>query len=65
MPVGTTLHVVNRDGFAHTFTAEDGAFDLELIDGGSEATIALDTPGEHPFFCRIHPSMRGTIVVTG
>ncbi len=34
--VGDTITFKNEDGFAHTFTADDGAFDSGNVDGGSE-----------------------------
>ncbi len=62
---GDELVIVNRDGVVHTFTADDGTFDLARIEGGGEATIVIGTPGTYSFSCRIHPSMKGTLTVTG
>ena len=60
-PAGGSLEVVNTSGGAHTFTADDGAFDDELGDG---ETITVDVPaepGEYPYHCEIHPSMAATL----
>jgi plastocyanin len=62
---GETITVRNTDGVTHTWTASDGAFDSGNIAGGSEFSTTLDAPGEYAFFCEIHPSMTGTITVTG
>lgn len=58
----------NEDGVGHTVTAgtpeepADG-FDEELPAGGT-AEVAFDEAGTFPYFCRIHPSMTGAVVVS-
>ena len=62
-PAGGTLEIVNSSGTAHTFTADDGAFDVEY---GSDETKTVDMPdeaGDYPFHCEIHPSMTATLTV--
>lgn len=59
---GSVVEVRNIDGVVHTVTADD--FDTGPIDGSSAATfVAPDTPGIYEFFCAVHPSMEGTLVV--
>lgn len=65
VPAGTSVRVVNGDDATHTWTAADGTFDSGRIDGGGEFATTVDTPGEYAFMCSIHPSMTGTLVVTG
>lgn len=60
---GTRVEVTNRDGTAHTVTAQDRTFDTGDIDGGASATIALTRPGTYHYFCNIHNYMTGTIEV--
>jgi plastocyanin len=60
---GSTLTVTNDSGAAHTFTADDGSFDEELPDGESVDVQVPDEPGEYPFHCEIHPSMKATLTV--
>ncbi|MGD9704558.1 MAG: cupredoxin domain-containing protein [Acidimicrobiia bacterium] len=62
VPAGD-IEVTNEDGFAHTVTADDGAFDVR-VEGGDTASITVETPGTYPFHCSIHSSMTGTIVVS-
>jgi plastocyanin len=62
-PAGGTLEIVNSSGTAHTFTADDGAFDESY---GADETITVDMPdepGDYPFHCEIHSSMTATLTV--
>lgn len=63
--VGTTIVVTNTDSAVHTFTAEDGTFDSGSLRKGDTFEFTFDTPGEFAYFCNFHPSMTGTITVTG
>lgn len=65
VPVGTEVLVHNLDPVTHTWTSVDGLFDSGRIAGDAEFTFTFDEPGEYDFVCSIHPSMTGTIVVTG
>jgi len=65
IPVGTTVVVTNSDPTPHTFTAEDGTFDSGSLAAGETFEFTFDTPGEFAYFCNFHPSMTGTITVTG
>ena len=60
---GTRLMVTNRDSTAHTFSANNGAFDTGPIDGGKSATVTVKRAGTYPYICRIHSTMKGTVVV--
>lgn len=61
---GATIRVVNTDTVPHTVTANDGSFDVFLEAGGEATFIAPATSGSYTFFCGVHPSMTGTLVVT-
>jgi len=63
--VGQTVTIVNEDGAPHTWTSVDGVFDSGRLAGGDEFTFVFEEPGTYDFFCEIHPSMTGTITVTG
>lgn len=60
---GDTVTVANEDGTSHTFTSEDGGFDLQLS-GSESGEVTIDAEaGSYDFLCTIHPSMTGTITV--
>ena len=61
---GVEVTVKNDDSAEHSVTSDkEGAFD-EHIDGGEEDTFTAPTePGEYPFHCVYHPSMKGTLIV--
>jgi len=63
--VGTRIVVRNEDSAAHTVTADDGAFDTGIIQGGRSTTITVTEPGDHPYHCLIHPYMTGSIIASG
>jgi plastocyanin len=58
------VQVTNADAAAHTLTAKGGAFDTGRVDQGVTASFtAPAAPGRYEFFCEIHPSMTGSLVV--
>jgi plastocyanin len=66
--VGTTVTWVNGDGVGHTITSgaddtADGRFDVEIA-AGETFSFTFDDVGEVPYFCDIHPTMTGLVVVT-
>lgn len=63
VPVGGTVEVVNADGVAHTWTADDGTFDSGTLSPDATFTYVADTEGTFAFTCTIHPSMTGTLTV--
>ncbi len=63
--VGTLVSVTNRDATGHTWTSADDAFDSGFLNPGDMYEIVLESSGSFDFFCRIHPSMTGTIAVNG
>ena len=65
---GTTVTWTNEDGVAHTVTAgtsgaAEGTFD-ESVDAGETAEVAFDEAGTFDYFCAIHPTMTGQVVVS-
>jgi len=60
---GDTITWQNDDALRHTATARDGSFDLNLPSKTS-ATMTVGAAGTVPFFCKFHPGMAGTLVVT-
>ncbi len=65
---GSTVVWTNEDGVTHTVTAgspgsASGEFD-ETLDAASSAEITLDGTGTIDYFCAIHPTMTGQVVVS-
>lgn len=68
-PVPETLHpgdtIVwqNNDILRHSVTARDKSFDLDLPAKGL-AKLTVAGAGEVAFYCKYHPGMTGTLVIT-
>ncbi len=62
---GSTLTWTNADGFAHSVVSSDGSFESERLATGASFTHTFDAAGSFTYICGIHPSMTGTVVVTG
>lgn len=60
---GATIAVQNAGSSSHTFTSEEGGFDVELGGGESGEATAPAQPGEYDFVCRFHSNMQGTLTV--
>ncbi|MDR3606388.1 MAG: hypothetical protein P4M08_03295 [Oligoflexia bacterium] len=63
---GSTVTWVNGDAMSHTATANGGNFDTGVIGPGKSVTSPpLTTPGNIPYYCRIHgqASMSGALTV--
>lgn len=61
--VGTTVTATNKDDVAHTWTADDGSWDSGSLDQGAFYSFTFRNPGTFSFYCRPHPTMRGSITV--
>ena len=60
--VGDTVEWVNDDFLVHTATARDGAWDF-MLPKGSRARMTAKAAGTIEYYCRLHPNMKGRIVV--
>jgi plastocyanin len=60
---GQSVTIYNDDVVAHTLTLNDRSLDSLQIKAGTSFNLRIDTPGEYPFHCTIHPNMKGKIVV--
>lgn len=65
---GTAVTVDNLDDVDHTITGgtpdapDDALFDL-VLDAKETGEISVAEPGTYAYFCRVHPSMTGELVV--
>jgi plastocyanin len=64
VPAGTTVSWTNHDAATHTVTFRNGAADSGDLSGGQTFRYTFATPGSFDYYCRIHPSMTGVVVVT-
>jgi plastocyanin len=58
---GSKVTFVNLDLVAHTATGE--AFDTGTLKKGERAEITFSTTGKFPYLCKLHPHMKGHILV--
>ena len=59
--VGDTVTFTNADSAPHTGSAKDGSFDTGKLSKGKSATVSIGAKGDHAFFCKVHPGMKGVI----
>ena len=63
--VGDMVTWINDDSSAHTVTSSnDSTFDSDIMRRGEAFSFTFDNVGEYPYFCTLHPSMIGTVIVT-
>ena len=63
--VGKTVTWVNQDTVTHTVTSDGSSlFDSGFMPTGAAFRFTFTTPGTYPYYCTVHPYMKGTIVVT-
>jgi plastocyanin len=60
--VGDTVEWTNGDIVAHTATAQDRSWDVNVLPKKS-GRMTMKTTGTISYFCRYHPNMKGEIIV--
>jgi plastocyanin len=60
---GTTVTFANRDNVPHTATSDNKLFDSGELAPGASYPVVLDGAGTVTYHCKLHPEMRGSIVV--
>lgn len=65
VPVGTTVVWTNGDAVPHTVTSTEPSrtLDSPLLGTGGQFHFTFSEPGRYPYFCTLHPDMRGVVVV--
>jgi amicyanin len=63
--VGTTVTWINEDDVPHTATGEGAspAFDSKALDTDDRFSFTFATAGTYSYYCKVHPHMKGIIVV--
>lgn len=63
--VGDVIAWTNGDSAPHTATLKDDpACTTANLGTGESGGLTFDAAGSYPFFCKIHPDMKGTIEIT-
>ena len=60
--VGDSIEWVNKDVFAHTATARNGDFDVNLPPKKT-VTSVLTKAGTVEYYCRFHPNMKAVLKI--
>jgi plastocyanin len=60
--VGDTVEWINKDVFAHTATARNGDFDVNIAPKKT-ATSVLQKAGTVEYYCRFHPNMKAVLTI--
>jgi plastocyanin len=60
---GTTVIFENHDDIPHLVLADDGSYRSKALDTNDSFSFTFDKPGEYPYYCGIHPHMKGKIIV--
>ena len=66
--LGTPIIFSNTDNVPHSLSSGTSAagteyWPVKLLMAGESQIITLDSAGEYPFFCMVHPWMIGTVNV--
>lgn len=59
---GTTVTWKHNDSVAHTIVSPN-LFESKTLNRGDVFTFDFATAGEYDYYCSIHPSMKGKIIV--
>jgi plastocyanin len=64
---GAVVKWTNQDGASHAIVSDTGspvAFSSDSLASGASYSFTFTQPGTYTYHCSIHPSMKGTIIVT-
>ncbi|MBI4993106.1 MAG: cupredoxin domain-containing protein [Candidatus Magasanikbacteria bacterium] len=59
---GAAVVWTHDDNVAHSIISP-GLFESEVLQRGGKFSFKFDKPGEYSYYCGIHPSMTGKIIV--
>ncbi|MFI6768042.1 cupredoxin family copper-binding protein [Streptomyces sp. NPDC050355] len=61
---GTTVMWTNNDSAPHTVTSSgSGSLNSPDLESGDSYTFTFNSAGTFSYYCAIHPSMHGTVIV--
>jgi plastocyanin len=61
---GTSVTWTNTGSATHTVTADDASFDSGDLSSGATFSQTFAKAGTYTYHCKIHATMKGTVVVT-
>jgi plastocyanin len=61
--VGTTITWTNHDDVPHTVVSTNRTFKSPALDTDGRYSYRFDAPGTYKYFCSLHPTMTGEVVV--
>ena len=60
---GDTVVWTNNDTAPHTVTGDNGGPDSPTLQNGATYSYTFNTAGTFPYYCSIHPMMKGIVTV--
>jgi 3',5'-cyclic-AMP phosphodiesterase len=63
VPVGATVTWTNKDDVPHTVVSTKKQFASRALDTDERFSYQFTAPGTYPYYCSVHPTMTGTVVV--
>jgi plastocyanin len=63
VPVGTTVTWTNKDDVPHTVVSTKKRFASPALDTDERFSYRFTARGTYPYYCSVHPTMTGTVVV--
>ena len=60
--IGDTITWINQDSVQHTITFDSG-LDSGILSKGQNYPHTFDKAGAYTYHCKIHPSMKGKVIV--
>lgn len=60
---GDTVTWTNHDDIPHTVRSATSAFKSSALDTDDKFSFTFAAPGKYDYFCSLHPTMTGSIVV--
>jgi amicyanin len=60
---GATVTWMNHDDIPHNVVSTERKFSSPVLDTDQNFSFSFQEPGSYPYYCKIHPTMTGTIVV--
>ena len=64
VPEGSRVTWLHNDSAPHTTTSNSQLWDSPIMERGDTFSFIFTSAGTFTYFCRIHPFMKGTVVVT-